>query len=175
MARTGLEQRRDLGTLYIAQSLGEGKSANQIVAGLRENGYSYGSRQTILGDIRAIKGEEKRPSPGAVKGGKISGFMRSKEVRALPPEKRPSIKQAASAFIDRSVKDGPRTGKPIRLDYNPITKQFSIICPSDYGAAASLGQDEDVPEDEMLATGLGRKDALALFDSFEALYRSLGI
>ena len=175
MARAGIEQRRDLGTLYIAQALGEGKSGNKIVAELRQRGYSYGSRSQILDDIRAIKGAEKRPSPGAIKGGKVSGFMRSKAARNLPAEKRPSVRQAASAFLDRSVKDGPLTGKPVRLDYNPITKQFSIIRPSDYGAALAVGPGEEVPQDEALATGLGRKDALDLFDSFESLYRSLGI
>lgn len=172
MARAGFAERRDLGLLYIAQGLGEGKSANAIIGGLRERGYSYGSKQTLLGDIRAVKGSEKRPSPGAIKGGKVSGVMRSKAARKLSPGARKQLKEAAGVVVDTSVDTGKRRKTIVT---SLPGKGLMVSEELRYEDIEDLPDDAEIPDDESLADGLSRDDAMAFFDAIDGLYESMGL
>lgn len=174
MARAG---RRDAGLLYVAKALGENPkaSANSIIAGLRERGIAYDSRQNILKDIAGIKGTPQKVNPGAIKGGYLSGVARSKEAKALSPDARAKLKEAASKAIDYGVDAGAGSPKKTAWTYNATTGQFSLAEELDYDDVEDLPEGAPIPDGASLASGLSRDEAYAFTAALDALYDRLGL
>lgn len=173
MARAG---RRDAGLLYLSQALGENPSAgaNELVRGLKDRGLSY-KRQDVLRDIAGIRGTPQTVRPEAVRGGYLSGVMRRKEVKALPPDEREKVKRGASKAVDFGVNSGTAPKRKLVWRYDPLTKTFQLVEELDYEDIEDIPDGGDIPDSESLASDLTKDGISALQHAIDAIYDRLGL
>jgi len=140
---------RDAALLHMQQRLGETNgtiSSTAMLRELRSAGQGY-RKSDFLRDFAGIKGTPQTVKPGAIKGGIISGVVRSKDYKALPKDEQIAARKIAEEAIDITSETGESPYKKLLI----LSGRNGLV---QFEAEASWEDVLDLPEDGVVGDNI---------------------